>query len=106
MKVLKMEPEAHDEALGFTSHLPHAVAFSLKRSLPTKYKALCAGGFRDTTRVAASNAQLWAGIFLSNRGCLLKSLKVFERNLSDLKAAVARGDHEALVDILAEAKEV
>ena len=105
VKVFQMTPEDHDTALGFTSHLPHAVAFSLKRSLPREYIKFCAGGFKDTTRIAASNAQLWSEIFLSNRKCLLEAIKVFESNLSELKSAVVRNDRKSLVDLLGKSHE-
>jgi prephenate dehydrogenase len=95
-----ISPEAHDQALAFTSHLPHAVAFSLNLSVPVKFLKFCAGGFKDTTRIAASNAELWAQIFLSNRAHLLKALTSFEGNLAALKSAVKNKDQAALAKIL------
>jgi len=100
VKIVLISPEAHDQALAFTSHLPHAVAFSLNLSVPAKFLKFCAGGFKDTTRIAASNAELWAQIFLSNRAHLLKALISFEGNLAALKSAVKNKDQAALAKIL------
>jgi len=100
VKTILMTPEAHDKALAFTSQLPHAVAFSLNLAVPDKYLKFCAGGFKDTTRIAASNAELWAQIFLSNRVHLLEALRFFESNLAELKSAVRNNDLDALAEIL------
>ena len=100
VKTVIMAPQAHDQVLAFTSHLPHAVAFSLNLAVPDKYLKFCAGGFKDTTRIAASNAELWAQIFLSNRRYLLQAIEFFENNLAELKSAVKNKDHNALAEIL------
>lgn len=100
VKTILVSPEEHDKALAFTSHLPHAVAFSLNLSVPEKYLRFCAGGFKDTTRIASSGAELWAQIFLSNRVHLLQALASFEGNLAALKSAVRNKDQNALAEIL------
>ncbi|GAC1472268.1 MAG: prephenate dehydrogenase/arogenate dehydrogenase family protein [Isosphaeraceae bacterium] len=95
-QVVELSPEAHDEALALTSHLPHAVAAALAATVPSELLGLAAGAYRDGTRVAGSDAALWAGIFLENRGPLLHAVSQFEAHLADLRAALERGDEEEL----------
>src|SRR5262245_57761489 len=66
-RVETMSPETHDEVLATTSHLPHLVASVLAGVLPLDWRGLTATGFRDTTRIASGDAQLWQAIFLSNQ---------------------------------------
>jgi prephenate dehydrogenase len=66
-RTLEMAPDDHDAALARTSHLPHAVAAALAAAVPAELLALAAGAYRDGTRVAGSDPDLWAGIFLENR---------------------------------------
>jgi prephenate dehydrogenase len=95
-RVLETSPEAHDDLLALTSHLPHAVASALAATVPVDALAMAAGAYRDGTRVAASDATLWAAIFLENRGPLLHAIQTFEDRLDSLKHALARNDDGAL----------
>ncbi|MCK9571661.1 MAG: prephenate dehydrogenase [Candidatus Omnitrophica bacterium] len=95
-----MPAKKHDQILAFTSHLPHAVAFSLNLAVPDKYLKFCAGSFKDTTRIASSDACLWSQIFLSNPMHLLHAIKSFERNLAGLKSAIESNDQVKLTKIL------
>src|SRR5262245_8861999 len=70
-RVRRMRPEEHDRALALTSHLPHLVASALAGTLPPELFELAASGFRDTTRLAASDPQLWLAICRQNRLPLL-----------------------------------
>lgn len=100
-----MSPENHDKILAFTSHLPHIAAFSLIESVPQQYLKFASRGLKDTTRIASSDRELWADIFLSNRKNILKGIAVLERNLASIKSALNNKDRKSLVKILKRAKE-
>ncbi|MDP2905563.1 MAG: prephenate dehydrogenase/arogenate dehydrogenase family protein, partial [Candidatus Omnitrophota bacterium] len=99
-KTVLMDPEAHDKALAFTSHLPHISAFSLMNSVPQGFFRFAASGLKDTTRLASSEAQLWADIFLTNKKNILDALGLFEKNLALIKSAVRKNDRKKLISIL------
>jgi prephenate dehydrogenase len=102
--VVHMSPSDHDEALAATSHLPHLVASALAAATPDELLPLTAGGWQDTTRVAAGDAELWRQILLSNRAGTLKALADFEKVLSRLRVALETGDGPLLAALLAEGK--
>lgn len=95
-RVVELDPTAHDEALALTSHLPHAVAAALAAAVPVEALGLAAGAYRDGTRVAGSDAALWAGIFGENRGPLLNAIDRFEIQLSAFRRALEVGDDDAV----------
>ena len=99
-----LTPEGHDKALSFVSHLPHAVAFSLMETMPGEHLKFAANGLKDTTRLAASDAELWSDIFLSNSKNLIRTIDAFQKNLSSLKNAVKEKDRSQLYIILKKAK--
>jgi prephenate dehydrogenase len=99
-RVVRMTPRAHDEAIAATSHAPHLVASALAAATPEGLLPLAAGGWLDTTRVAAADAELWRQIVGANRAHVLKSLDRFVRVLSSLRRALARGDQERILRIL------
>lgn len=106
-----LSPEEHDRAVAVTSHLPHAVAAALVLTLaevgsglPAAYQ-LVAGGFRDTTRIAAGDPVLWRDILLSNRDAIVPVLAQFERALERLRAALEEGRGDDLQAQLAAARE-
>ncbi|MDD2680223.1 MAG: prephenate dehydrogenase/arogenate dehydrogenase family protein [Candidatus Omnitrophica bacterium] len=99
-RVIFLSPKAHDRVLSFTSHLPHAVAFSLIDSIPAKGLKFFSGGLKDTTRIAASDALLWQGIFLTNKKNMLTAIAAFEKSLRKIKSAISRNDKEKLTAIL------
>jgi prephenate dehydrogenase len=101
-----LSPEAHDRSVALISHLPHIVAFSLAGAVPAKELPYAAEGFKDTTRVAMSDPELWADIFLSNRREISKSIDVFERYLNSLKKAIMNNKHKQVVKLLEKAKAV
>jgi prephenate dehydrogenase len=103
-RVIETSPEAHDEALAATSHLPHLLASTLASATPEELLDFTATGWADTTRIAAGDPELWTQIFLANRENLLNSLGRFESQLSVLKKAVQIKDRELLTTILTEAK--
>ncbi len=104
--VFMMSPETHDEVLAATSHLPHVVASILAHATPRGDLPLTAGGWQDTTRIAAGDPELWTQILLDNRDNVLKSLSRFEKSLSKIRAALERGEAKPLTKLLIEAKEI
>ena len=105
-RVLRMTPEEHDRALAFTSHLPHAVASALAAVTPTGWLNLTAGGFRDSTRIAAGDPDLWGAIFEANGPAVLGAIDQFLLRIQDFRRIVAAGDHAGLIHWLAEGKRV
>jgi prephenate dehydrogenase len=105
-RVRVMEPEEHDRALAWTSHLPHLVASALAGTLPAHLLDLTAAGFRDTTRVAAGDPTIWTGIFVHNRAAVLDALHQLEACLNQFRAALETGEAAALDTLLAKAKRV
>lgn len=103
-QVVILSPEKHDRVLAFTSHLPHAVAFSLIDSVPRNFLNLSSSGLKDTTRIAGSDEAIWSEVFLSNRANLLKALSIFQMSLAALKLALENHDKSLLVKILKAAK--
>lgn len=99
-----LKPETHDQILAFVSHLPHLVAFSLINSIPAAHLKFAASGLKDATRIAASDSELWAEIFLSNRKNILKKIDVFQREILEIKSALQRKDKLPLLSILKKAK--
>lgn len=92
MKTLQMSPEAHDEALAMTSHLPHVVASALAMTLSPENRHLTGSGFRDTTRIAAGDPDLWAGILLNNSQYVMRGIDDVIHRLSQVREALARND--------------
>jgi prephenate dehydrogenase len=104
--VLMMSPEAHDKALAATSHLPHLVASALAAKTTSADLPLTASGWRDVTRVAAGDPELWTQILFENRGHILKSLAGFEKTVAAFHTALERGDQRRLCKLLTEGKQV
>jgi prephenate dehydrogenase len=102
--VIRLSPEEHDFALGITSHLPHAVAMALAACIPEKYFRLSGGGLLDTTRIAASDPELWEQIFRQNRDNILAALDQFGTKLVALQAAVRDGQTAKILELLTLAK--
>jgi len=103
-KVKVMSPSEHDRSVSLISHLPHLVAFGLAGAVPLRDIALAAEGFKDTTRVASSDPELWADIFLTNRKEIAKACGIFEKYYGDILKAVAKGDYKKTVKLLRSAK--
>ncbi len=103
-QVVRLSPQRHDEVLARTSHLPHLVASALAAATPADMLPLTAGGWSDTTRIAAGDAEMWRQILLANSVQTLKALGDFERVLTELRQAVETGSGLRLAEILAEGK--
>ncbi|MBP7056637.1 MAG: prephenate dehydrogenase/arogenate dehydrogenase family protein, partial [Candidatus Omnitrophica bacterium] len=99
-----MHPESHDRRVSMISHLPHAVAFALAGSVDPKDLKFAAEGFKDTTRVASSDPDLWADIFLTNARETKRAGDVFLKSFKELINSVQSGDRRKLVRILKQAK--
>jgi len=102
--------EEHDELLAAISHLPHAVAYSLAGALAGSplagaAQALHGGGLRDTTRIAASSAELWADIFLDNRERLLSAWADWALHVEVMHQALEKNDRHALIEYLQQASQ-
>ena len=102
-RVLSMDPAEHDRAAALVSHVPHLVAALLVelvgRGKP-EFRALCAGGFRDTTRIASGSPDLWTGILSSNRAEVGAALGKLEELLSAARTALGKNDASALRSLL------
>jgi cyclohexadieny/prephenate dehydrogenase len=105
-RVIRMDPELHDRALATTSHLPHAVASALAGVTPVEWLPLTAGGFCDSTRIAAADPALWTAIFLANQAAVLAATEQYLQRLSAFRDALAAGNAPAIHDWLAEGKVV
>ncbi|PYN21835.1 MAG: prephenate dehydrogenase/arogenate dehydrogenase family protein [Candidatus Rokuibacteriota bacterium] len=106
-RVSSLDPETHDRAVAAISHLPHLIACALVdgagRVEPAALE-LAARGFRDTTRIAAGDPEMWTEIFLANRDALAASVEAFQQALADLRHAIDAGAPEALRAALARIK--
>lgn len=99
-----LKPSLHDDILSFISHLPHLIAFCLIAAIPRKYLNFVAPSFKDTTRIASSDATVWRDIFLSNRKSILLALKAFQDYLSKMEDIIRKKDARRLEAILKKAK--
>lgn len=88
--VIKISPEKHDEIIAYTSQLTHVIAVSLVNSdiLDVDTKLFCGGSYKDMTRVAAINSDLWAELLTENSDNLLKIIRSFEQNIKIMKDAI------------------
>ena len=106
-RVSAFDAEIHDQAVAAISHLPHLVACALVDGV-TRFEPaaleLAARGFKDTTRIAASDPDVWTEIFLANRAALATSLDAFRRALAELERCVTRGSAAELRAALARIK--
>ncbi|WP_462137209.1 prephenate dehydrogenase [Candidatus Mycalebacterium sp.] len=105
-KILKMSAREHDRIFAFISHLPHACAYSLSSVAATAPAertdvfSISGGGLKDTTRIAMSDPDLWAGILIENRENVLEALEGFSRSISEIARSVKAGDKKELARLL------
>lgn len=104
-KVLTKTPQEHDQSVAAISHLPHLVASALASATPPADTALAAGGWLDTTRVAAADAELWRQILADNRLHVLKSLNKFEKVLAKFRQALEKDEQNKLLKLLEAGKQ-
>ena len=101
-----MEPEHHDMVLAITSHVPHLIAYNivgtaahLEEVTQSEVMKFAAGGFRDFTRIAASDPTMWRDVFLNNKQAVLEMLGRFTEDLTALQRAIRFGDGDALFEL-------
>lgn len=109
-QVIKMSPQAHDAAYAAVSHLPHLIAFALMQGISAQtqgkeYLSLAGPGFRDFTRIAASDPQMWRDILIANKEELLEQSKIFQQTLQSLEKMIATGNGDALESQIEQASE-
>ncbi len=110
MRVEEMDMRVHDQVLARVSHLPHMIAFSVMNAMLAKpvpgVDALAYSGsaLNDLTRVAASPVEMWRDICVENREALLSAVTEFEAALAQLKTYIAKGDEDALADVMSQAR--
>ncbi|MCK6431714.1 MAG: prephenate dehydrogenase/arogenate dehydrogenase family protein [Burkholderiaceae bacterium] len=109
-QVLKMTPENHDAAFAAVSHLPHLLAFAYFSAIINQpsgrdFLSLAGPGFRDFTRIAASDPAVWRDILLANREEVLKQTQRFRHSLDALEHVVRAGNAQALEDLIRTAAE-
>lgn len=107
-KVVRLSPEAHDELVARSSHLPHFISALLVatagRNQPEDLPRFCGSGFRSTTRVAAGSPEMWHDIVKTNRGAILAELRAYESQLDELIAAIEKQDYGAVKSFLERAR--
>ncbi|MEX0677185.1 MAG: prephenate dehydrogenase/arogenate dehydrogenase family protein [Pirellulales bacterium] len=104
--VIEMPADEHDRALAATSHLPHLLAAAIAGATPERYVSLTAGGWQDTTRIAAGDPSLWRQIMLANRANVLAVLDEFTTRLAAWRACLEAQDAVELEKLLTEAKRI
>ena len=108
--VVQMSPQAHDAAYAAVSHLPHLLAFALMNSIEGQpygmdYLSLAGPGFRDFTRIAASEPKMWRDILLANKEELLAQSKAFQQALQALEKLISSGQGDALEKLIQQASQ-
>lgn len=103
--VYLMPPRDHDQTLASTSHAPHLLAAAIAAATPAEARQFTAGGWRDTTRIAAGDPELWADILLDNAAFVAKALVRIARHTERLLSAIAAEDRQKLTELLKRAKE-
>ncbi len=113
MKVDIMDPNYHDEVLAITSHIPHIIAYSivgtitnLQTTIKKEVIKYAASGFRDFTRIAASDPIMWRDIILYNRQSILKMLNLFKKDLSKLESAIKNNDDKFLLNLFTKTRRI
>ena len=108
-----MTPEHHDLVLAITSHLPHLIAYNivstaadLEEVTDSEVIKYSAGGFRDFTRIAASDPTMWRDVFLNNKDAVLEMLGRFSEDLSALQRAIRWGDGDTLFNIFTRSRQI
>ncbi|MFZ5673438.1 MAG: prephenate/arogenate dehydrogenase family protein [Pseudomonadota bacterium] len=108
-----MTPEHHDMVLAITSHLPHLIAYNIVATAAdiedvtnSEVIKFSAGGFRDFTRIAASDPTMWRDVFLNNKDAVLETLGRFSEDLALLQRAIRWGDGDTLFNLFTRSREV
>lgn len=107
---MRLTPDAHDELVSRSSHLPHVVAAELANYVlspvhPKQQADLCATGFRDTTRIASGSPEMWRDIAMANRKNLARVLGVFIEDLQEFQLALEKEDVNSVAEFFTQAKQ-
>jgi prephenate dehydrogenase len=107
-QVMSMSAASHDAAYAVVSHLPHMLGFALMNSIlaqddSKEYLSLAGTGFRDFTRIAASEPKMWTDIMLANKDELIAQSKAFRRSLQAMEVLIQQGQHDTLLDLVTKA---
>lgn len=107
-KIIEVSAEEHDYFMAYTSHLPHVIASALAQVTgETDAKSyFIGGGFRDTTRIAESRAEIWRDIILTNQKNILLSIEKFQKKMEDFKEAIQNNDVSRIMDLLKQGNEL
>lgn len=108
--VVKMSPQTHDAAFAAVSHLPHLIAFAMMNGISGQehgkdYLSLAGPGFRDFTRIAASDPKMWRDILIANREELLEQSRIFQHILQSLEQLISSGSGDVLEVLIEQASE-
>ena len=108
--IVQMSPQAHDAAYAAVSHLPHLIAFALMNSISGQsqgadYLSLAGPGFRDFTRIAASDPKMWRDILIANREDLLDQSRMVQQSLQSLEKLISNSDGDALENLIEHASQ-
>tara|TARA_B100001027_G_scaffold200902_1_gene160581 strand:+ start:513 stop:1379 length:867 start_codon:yes stop_codon:yes gene_type:complete len=113
MKVDIMSPSYHDMVLAITSHIPHIIAYSivgtvsnLENSLKKEVVKYAASGFKDFTRIAASDPTMWRDIMLLNKRAILNMLTIFKKDLASLEKAIENEDADFMYKLFSETRKI
>ncbi len=108
-----MDPQHHDLVLGITSHLPHLIAYTivgtanqLEDDIKSEVIKFSASGFRDFTRIAASDPTMWRDVFLNNRPAVLEILQRFTEDLTAMQKAIRKGDGKFLYEFFSNTRHI
>lgn len=101
-----MDAPSHDTILAYTSHLPHVVAYALSGLQDSNFLKYASSGFKDTTRIASSDPNLWKDIFMTNKNNMVSSIDELIKELERIKNAIGNGQDEELLEILERCKKV
>jgi cyclohexadieny/prephenate dehydrogenase len=108
-----MDPQHHDLVLGITSHLPHLIAYTivgtatqLEDDIKSEVIKFSASGFRDFTRIAASDPTMWRDVFMNNRPAVLEILQRFTEDLTSMQKAIRKGDGKYLFDFFSNTRHI
>jgi len=112
-KIERMDPDHHDQVLAITSHVPHLIAYTivgtandLEERLKSEVVKFAASGFRDFTRIAASDPVMWRDIFLNNKDAVLEMLGRLSEDLSGLQRSIRNEDGDGLQELFARTREI
>ncbi len=103
--VVRISPEKHDKIIGFTSQLPHVIAVSLVNSdeLGIDTGSYTGDSYKELTRIAQINSELWTELFMGNKDNLIKEIEVFEQNIAMVKNAIINEEKSLLTELLEKA---